>query len=77
MTMCVQGSSIRKYGIVFSVSLLFISLHLWLKAGQNLLQLACPSVLQDTHLSHAPGLQLAALWRPTHIPHMSKSCAQL
>ena len=74
---CVQGLSIGKYSIAFSVSLQFISLHLQLMAGQNLLQLACPSVLQDTHLSCAPGLQLAVLWRPVHVPHMLKSYMQL
>ena len=67
---CVQGSSIRKYGVAFLVGLPFISSHLWLKAGQDLLQLACPSVLQDTHLSCASGLQLAVLCCPMQVPHV-------
>ena len=75
--MCVQGSSVGKYGIAFSVSWLFSSSHLRLKIGQNLLQLACPSILQDTHLNCTPGLQLAVLWRPAHVPHVSKACTQL
>ena len=36
---CVQGSFVGKYGMAFSVSLPFISLHFWMNTGQLLLQL--------------------------------------
>ena len=54
-----------------SVSLPFISSHFWMKTGQSLLQLTCPSIPQDMHCGRDPGVQIAVLCRPAQVPHVS------
>ena len=60
-----------------SVSLPFISSHFWTKTGQSLLQLTSPSIPQDMHLGHDPGVQLAILCQPAQVPHVSCISLQL
>ena len=68
---CVQGSFVGKYGMAFSVSLPSISSHFQMNTGQLLLQLAFPSVPQDTHLGRDPEVQFAVLCHPVQVLHVS------
>ena len=71
----VHESAVGKYCSRLSgLRLLYSSVFLT-KVGHALLQLPCPSVLQDAHL-FLFDRQLFVLWGPAQLPHVSLSSGQ-
>ena len=73
----VQGSSVGKYGMVFSVSRLSILAHLHVNVGQSLSKLAWSLVLHETQWCLVLLEHVEVLCLSPHVLHVSYFCGHV